>query len=323
MVEGEPRGARVKETAAGAEQTARAVLEVLEDACPGLRVDAVRPGPSGYSSKLWLAQTDEGPLLVRIPVRDPDAQRVRSMIEATRLASAAGVPTVRFKAFAPQSRLGPVLVQEYRAGERASDFLKANPGALASVAEAAGRWAAILHGVQRPAFGDVLETVTFPEWPNCVTARAARALHAVPADALPQSRAVIEQAFERAMADLPTDTAASLVHADLYLDNILVEGGRPVCLLDFEHASYADRFAEFGKLGELLFDRWPGSAAPFMAAYREVFPKAGGDAARWRLGVGLYELSQLAYFHRWQTDLAPIYRDRLAKWLSNPPARPA
>jgi len=45
------------------------------------------------------------------------------MIYATRLASEVGVPVVRFRAFLPESRATgtPVVVQEFVAGERASD----------------------------------------------------------------------------------------------------------------------------------------------------------------------------------------------------------
>ena len=45
------------------------------------------------------------------------------MIYATRLASEVGVPVVRFRAFLPELRATgtPVVVQEFVAGERASD----------------------------------------------------------------------------------------------------------------------------------------------------------------------------------------------------------
>ena len=78
------------------------VSRVLMESCGNITVSSLDPGPSGYSSRMWIARTDEGALLIRIP-------------------------TVRFKAFSPDTPLSPVLVQEYRSGERASDFLKKTP----------------------------------------------------------------------------------------------------------------------------------------------------------------------------------------------------
>ena len=81
-------------------------------------------------------------------------------------------------------------------------------------------------------------------------------------------------------------------------------------------------FAELGKLEELVFGWWPGTAAPFLRAYHRHFPPAPGDGVRRRLGVGLYELGQLAYFARWQPDLVPVYRERLGRWLAAPAPSP-
>ena len=50
-----------------------------------------------------------------------------------------------------------------------------------------------------------------------------------------------------------TDSSAStpaLTHGDLWLPNILLRDGTIGCVLDFEHATYADRFRDFGKLDE-------------------------------------------------------------------------
>jgi hypothetical protein len=54
-----------------------------------------------------------------------------------------------------------------------------------------------------------------------------------------------------------------------------------------------------------------------MEAYWQHFPPEPGDVVRRALAVGLYELTSLAYFGRWQPDLVPIYWDRLQRWLTN------
>jgi aminoglycoside phosphotransferase (APT) family kinase protein len=97
--------------------------DAVAEACPTTRIVSIESTTLGYTSRQWLARTDEGDLLVKFPARDPDPERTRAMIYATRLASEVGVPVVRFRAFLPESRATgtPVVVQEFVAGERASD----------------------------------------------------------------------------------------------------------------------------------------------------------------------------------------------------------
>jgi len=289
------------------------VRQLLAEA--GINMAALRPGPSGYSSRLWLAETDEGPLLIRLPLRNRDPDYLRSMMAATELASEAGIPTVRYRAFCPDTPLGPVVVQEYRPGERATDYLKRNPKELARIASAVGHWVGLLHRIQGPFYGGVLGVPAYETWAVQARVRVMAALRGLDADVLPASTEEILAAFEHALGALPNIPNASLVHADLYFDNVLVHERGAVCLLDFEHACYGDRFADFGKLEELMFEFWPGSEAPFVAAYRLSHPEDDGDLSRLRVAIGLYELSQLAYFARWQRDLVPIYGARLERWL--------
>ena len=301
--------------------TADDIAAILVDACGVRRIAALGPGPRSYSNRLWLADTDEGRLLVRVPGRTTDPAYVRASIVAARLAAEAGVPTVRFRAFLPVTALGlPVVVQEYRPGDSAAEL--AGRGAIdpAAVAAALGDWIGVLHGVRRAGHGGVLEAGG--AWPEVAAGKVAAALDRVGAADLPDARPAIADAFARAIAALPDVGAASLVHGDLYLDNVLVADGRAAAVIDFEHAHFYDRFAELGKLEELVFGWWPGTAAPFLRAYHRHFPPAPGDGVRRRLGVGLYELGQLAYFARWQPDLVPVYRERLGRWLAAPAPSP-
>jgi aminoglycoside phosphotransferase (APT) family kinase protein len=222
---------------------------------------------------------------------------------------------VRFRAFAPHTRLGlPVVVQEYQAGENAAQALQRGAAQIGEVASALGAWVGTLHGVRRARSGSVIGASGDADWATTVASRVRTALAAVVDEAVPRARVASE--FERAISDLPDTGPASLVHGDLYLDNVLVEDGHASALIDFEHAHFHDRFADFGKLEELLFEHWPGSERPFMEAYAHHFPHDDADAMRRRVGVGLYELSQLAYFSRWQPDLVDVYRTRLDRWVT-------
>ena len=212
------------------------VRELLAEACATVNVHTLQPGPTGYSSRLWLAETDEGPLLVRLPLRSRDPESLRGMLVATRLASEAGITTVRYRAFCPNTPLGPALIQEYRPGGRATEFLKRHPEELDRVASTVGLWTGMLHRIQRTLFGGILGVSTHATWAQQVKLRVADALKEIDAGVLPVKTEEILAAFERAIGELPKINRASLVHADLYFDNVLVHENKAACLLDFEHA---------------------------------------------------------------------------------------
>lgn len=291
------------------------ILQVLGELCPTTAVARIHPGPPSYSNRLWRAETDEGDLLVRVPGRTTDPEVLRGAMIASRIASDAGIPTSRFRAFAPVTGLGlPVIVQEFCPGERASPDA-ASPGAigLESLGATLGDWVGRIHAVRRDRCGAVAGPTDERPWGAIAIERVERMLAALPEAELPAAPGRIRAAFAR-FAEV-TAGAASLTHGDLYLDNLLVRDGRLSCLLDFEHAAFQDRFADFGKLSELIFERHPATRQPFLRAYREHHPPAPDDEVRLELALGLYALTYLAYFHRWQPDLVGFYRDRLAGWL--------
>jgi len=296
--------------------TAADIVAVLAEVCPSTVVRHVHPGPQSYANRLWRAETDEGDLLVRVPGRHRDPEIFRAAMVASRIAHEAGVPTSRFRAFAPTTKLGyPIVVQEFGPGERASpDTIDAT-----TLGRALGDWVGRLHSIRRPLFGSVLDTNDERPWGMVAFARVQSLLAALPPDVLPAGRDVIAAAFARYRA-IVTD-GGSLTHGDLYLDNVLVHDGRPSCLLDFEHASFQDRFADFGKLKELVFEGYPATERPFMDAYRAIHPPTPDDDRRMALSLGVYALQYLHYFHTWQPDLIDFYRNRLDDWLAGETAR--
>jgi aminoglycoside phosphotransferase (APT) family kinase protein len=286
------------------------IRSVLKEVCPSCTIHHVHAGPSSYSNRLWRAETDEGDLLVRVPGRSRDPEVHRQSVVACRLANDAGVPSPRHRAFAPHTSLGvPVIIQEFAPGERA-DGADVN---LAELGQTLGAWVGRLHATRRTRFGSVIGPGDARPWHAIVTERVAKCLETLPAGALPADREQIQKAF-LPVASFEVE-AASLTHGDLYLDNVLVRDGRGTCLLDFEHAEYRDRFADFGKLQELVFEAHPETREPFLAAYQRQHPATRGDDIRLRISLGVYALSQLHYFHTWQPDLVPFYKNRLHEWL--------
>lgn len=282
------------------------------EACPGARIDDIAPLRVGRASRQWLIRTDEGLLMLKVPVRNQDPEHFRHLVAATRLAAEIDLPVTRYRAFLPASReLGlPVLVQEYVVGDRASDVWESLPPARRQeVAHTLGRWVGTLHTLRGPVFTDALGRRGY----SSQAERAARALDSaepklsgVDGMAWADVRRRIERRFAAFGAVAPT-----LCHHDFYLDNVVLRGGRAVRLLDFEHARYSDRFAEFGKIQELLFEWWPETEEPFLAGYAELQTV---DEQRIHAHVGLYNVQMCAYFSRYQPDLVPIYTDRIGAW---------
>lgn len=100
---------------------------------------------------------------------------------------------------------------------------------------------------------------------------------------------------------------------------MLVGDGRLAALIDFELAKGYDPLLDFVKLGMFVFERWPESFDPFMAAYRRAAdhaPRAGE-----RLVVCL-ALEHFVLLPNWVTfgeeRLAHASRDRLRSWLAGP-----
>ena len=315
------RGPRSSASGRGSAQLAKVesigplqVRRAFTELCPTTTILDVHPGPQSYSNRLWRLETDEGDFLLRIPGRTTDPEVQRRAIFGARLANDAGVPAPRCRAFAPRTAaLGlPAVVQELTPGERVDP----STFDLAVLGATLGDWVGRLHAVRRDRFGAVTDRSETRDWGPIVLDQVRTYLDALPEAALPAKRSAIEKAFAP-FASIEVEPA-SLNHGDLYLDNVLVRDGRVSCLLDFEHAVYRDRFADFGKLQELVFEAHPATKAPFLEAYHRHHAPHEDDAARMRLGLGLYALAQLHYFSLWQPSLIDFYQKRLGQWLVTP-----
>lgn len=293
------------------------VREALEEACPTIAVRSVRSTTSGYTSRQWLADTDEGPLLVKVPVRLPDPLHSRNMIAATRLAAEEGLPVIRFRGFTPVSAVtgGTVVVQEFVAGTRASDQWPdlAEPARL-RVARELGGWIATLHGRTADRFGEVLGTRQHTRWDSYLADFLDRLLREVPQDAIRDSRGRLEAVMAAGIAAVAHGVRPALTHGDIWLDNVLLRSGCVHRILDFEHARFLDPLYDFGKPDELLFERWPDGREAFLDGYVQVAPLPPDANRRIALYRGFHYLFMFTWFARWQPELAPEYSERLALW---------
>jgi aminoglycoside phosphotransferase (APT) family kinase protein len=302
--------------------TPDAVRSALAEACPGVRVGTLRRLDAGYTSRQWVADTDEGPLLVKAPVRDTDPEHLRRLIATTRRAGEAGVPVVRFRAFVPRSTaLGrPVLVQEFQRGNPADEAWESmHPAGRTRFAEDLGQVVGRLHSCSGPWFGDVLGTEKYPDRTSFLHALVDSRLAEAPEDLTSAGRAGLSTALHRAVDALPADDGPSLTHGDLWRQNVILRDGAIACLLDFEHGRYADRFLDFGKLDEHIFDAFPEGRPAFLEAYDAVCPLPDDWESRVRLGHAVHALSMSVYFLRWTPKWAPQYVRELEQWLAGRP----
>ncbi|WP_433220156.1 phosphotransferase family protein [Dactylosporangium sp. CS-047395] len=298
------------------------VRSALLEACPGLVVADIRPLEAGYTSRQWVADTDEGPLLAKTPVRNPDPSHMRRLIAATRRAADGGVPVVRFRALVPHSAFvgGPLLVQEFQDGTPADAAWESmSPAARLGFAAELGTVVGRIHACTGPWFGDILAggeafTTVHDFLRARVDAQLAKAPGVLAADLLDRAG----PALHAAISSVPSDAVPSLVHGDLWRPNFLLRDGRIGCVLDFEHGRWGDRFLDFGKLDEHIFAAYPEGRDPFLRAYDAVLPLPGDWEARVRLGTAIHNLATAVYFARWNPEYVPEYVDGLTAWLDRP-----
>ena len=108
----------------------------------------------------------------------------------------------------------------------------------------------------------------------------------------------------------------ALIHGDLYPPNTLLEAGRFVAILDFEHAKAWDPVHDFVKLNMWTFERYEGSEAAFLEGYRSSLPVTELFDARLHICLGLELLAGFPYWQKHGEDgMLSDYSARFAKWL--------
>ncbi|MFC1408735.1 phosphotransferase family protein [Streptacidiphilus sp. N1-12] len=299
-----------------------AIRRVLEQALPTVRILTLRHLAAGYSSRHWIADTDEGRLLVKVPQRDRDPAHLGRLMTNTRVAAEHGIPVVRYRCLVPHAPAvdGPVLIQEFEEGDTAADLWESlDEGQRLILCQDLGSIVGQLHGITAPWFGEVAENATASSpresLRESVEAEVDALLRQGHADLLGGSAAV-RTATARALSQL--DDSASLpalTHGDLWLPNFLVREGRITCVLDFEHATYQDRFRDFGKLDEHIFDAFPAGRPAFLAAYAAACPLPDDWEQRVDLAHMLHALTMHVYFLRWSPQWAPEYAQQVKTWI--------
>jgi aminoglycoside phosphotransferase (APT) family kinase protein len=193
--------------------------------------------------------------------------RIQMMFERLR-AAGVGCPDVLAADITGESG-EPCLILSWLPGETLSD---AWPTLTEDEQQAAGRdlgeWTARLHAIRFPDVGqgDLLQ--------RDLERRLGLAREAglIPERLLDSARAIIEPVA----ASRLTEPAAA-IHADLYLDNVIIAGDpgsrRMAGVIDFDRLMPEDPAREFVKFRWWVFERYPELIEPLLTGYL----RAGGD----------------------------------------------
>jgi len=193
--------------------------------------------------------------------------RIQMMFERLRDAGV-GCPDV-FAADIAGDRGEPCLILSWLHGETLSDVWPAlTEHEQQAIGRDIGEWAAQLHAIRFPdiAQGELLQ--------RDLERRLGRAREAelIPDALLDIARDIIEPVAASRM-----DEPAVAIHADLYLDNIIIAGEsgsrRMAGVIDFDRVMPEDPTREFVKLRWWVFERYPEMIDPLLTGYL----RAGGD----------------------------------------------
>lgn len=301
------------------------VIIALREALPQVRATGQpTPIPKGFACESWRVATDTGELVVKLRRQMTDAAKLRSQAEATRLARAAGVPApeILYAGLSATLNGHPLMILRYLPGTDAEEALphldnSQRTAFFADFGDAIGR----LHSISLPQFTERIGSpeATVGDWATVIH-RAADRYSAWNRRVGVLESAEIDAIRARLIREAETITAEvrpTLTHRDLYLANVLVNNGRFAALLDFEVAKGHDPLVDFIKLGTHIFESWPESFDPFMAAYRRQNARLPHATERLQLCLALDQFVSVPNWVHYRAE--QLLRDscqRLRDWLT-------
>jgi aminoglycoside phosphotransferase (APT) family kinase protein len=288
-------------------------------------VTRLHPLVKGHGHQSFVLETRSNTsLLLKIALRAEQLGRMKSLRQVLELAAAHRIPAPKLLHFSEgTASFGgrSWIVQEFLTGVDGEEAL---PGMSESQRAVFfrdfGSAVARLHSIDLGYFAeDLVSSKREESWTAVVESRLERlkAEH-LRAGLLP--RASLESAGEAirsAVRALSSEIRPAVVHRDLYLPNTLVDAGRFLCLLDFEHARSWDPLSDFVKLAMWVFDEFPGSESEFHSGYggNPLMTKDG--RTRYRVAMGLELLSGLVYWKATgQSAMLADYQRRFSHWLA-------
>lgn len=275
-------------SAEGVRQAAQALL--------GIRIeDTPQRIERGYGNENWRLRAGDRDYLIKIAPADADLGKVTASTTAHRLAVQHGVAAPALVAFEPscaQLDGRTVRVVEYLDAGYPPEVLTADT--VVPFFTAFGSAVARLHSVRFSGFSSrVTGGATFADWSAYVDHRVPQIRErALSTDLYPAAiwNQMLASAQELA-AEVSPVVSATLVHRDLYLDNVLAHpDGRFAAIIDFDGAEVWDPVVDFVKPRWQIFDDYPGSAQSYLRGYTDV----AGPIPRFAQRLRVVEILELA-----------------------------
>jgi aminoglycoside phosphotransferase (APT) family kinase protein len=282
------------------------LASVLVGGEPSITVIGAMRYERAYANDLWFFDSDAGPLVAklrRIPEEDPEQLRAyaRSM---DRLRDA-GFPTPELLLLEDESDAldgRQFSVLRYAPGEVAAANVRTlSESSRARFFHDLGRTIGRLHAIDLPRSTGWRDDagIAHPGWPEVVAA-GLDDVRAELADLTGEERRMIDIAAKRIERDaaslLPAVVEPRLVHRDLHLGNVLMQGDSVTAVIDFEMVREWDAAYDFVKINTNILTPFPDSTDPFLAGYREQALPDGDFESRVHLYQGLYGLLSAAEF---------------------------
>lgn len=239
----------------------------------------------GYGNDNWRVRSDGRDLLIKIDKTGFGLDKIQAASRAQALAAQAGVPVPIELAFDPRSPLfdeRTVRIATFIPGSHPADALQ-SAAAVEPFFTSLGRNLARLHTVRFETFSSrVGGQPTFPTWGEYVRYRVPQILGRARSSGAFDERELTEVFAEvvRVADETSPVITASLVHRDLYLDNLLIaEDGTHAGFIDFDIAECWDPLVDSAKLRWQVFPVYAGAEDAFWSGY---LGDSTEPADRWR-----------------------------------------
>lgn len=305
-----------------ADRVAVAVERLLPEVAPVRPLETLRAGRSHSS---WVLDSALGRVVGKVKTTYRAQLALERLAEHQRVARR-GIPVPRLLGFTPSSETldGRLLiVAEYLNGQDAEEASHSlSTGSMASALHSAGAALADLHRVPVPTFGDPVTGVrTGPgSWGEVISGRVELLRRAYGEEGMDDATAsVVSAGFEllvRLGSEVSHAVRPAVAHLDVYLPNILVDGGRFRALLDLEHLRWVDPAMDFVKPAMWMFEGRPEWTDAFVDGYGLADASPPYWLERLSVATGMELLTGVDYWMRVNDrGMREDYLRRLRSWV--------
>lgn len=283
----------------------------------------VKPLNKGYGHKCWKINIDNDYLLFKINIRHASLQEFNNEVFAQKLVGLYGirVPDIVITGKLPHNKKCNFYIQRWIDGEDGiSAVSKMTSHEYNQFFFEIGTIFAKLHGNQGEFFSeDIIGYKKYQTWEKRCRNRLNSSIKVLKNSNIVPHKIlnIVETFINTKINNLSDNIVPSFLHGDLHLGNIIVNNGKFAGLIDFEGSRYGDKFHDFVKLENWVFDRYKGSRKMFMSGYKNVVDLEVDFEDRLFLYKGIEILYSINYFGIVYPDKKMLnsFIELLYKWI--------